>query len=451
MSKSASESKFLNAIFTYLVGGARVLFRSVERSVQYSGPRFMAVGGLAVVGFPLYYLVWNNWFPQPYENLPLRLFGSILFVPMMLVKYWPRRLLRFLAIYWYLSILFALPFFFTFIFFRNNGSVVWSMSLLVAVFLLTLFVDWLNLAVMFVLGSALAWLACYFMVDAFNFPSVYFENLPIYLFAAIAGSVVNFSTERVQQEKLGTMLAAASNIAHELRTPLLGINGAAIGLNRYLPALLESYRIARDRGLPVPTIRAAHFSNMSELIQRIEREVGYSNTIIDMLLVNSKHPSLPGETLNTCSMVECVGGAIARYPFSGTKDKQLIVWDDRFDFRFIGSDILMTHVLFNLLKNAFRAIAKARKGEIKIWLVNGEKGNELHFLDTGMGIPANVLPRIFQRFYSWSRDSNVEQGTGVGLAFCKTVIEGFGGQIHCNSVMDKYTEFVMVFPLEPRT
>ena len=74
-------------------------------------------------------------------------------------------------------------------------------------------------------------------------------------------------------------------------------------------------------------------------------------------------------------------------------------------------------------KNAFRAIARAHKGDIKIWLVRGDKFNELHFRDTGTGIPANVLPRIFQRFYSWSKDSNVEQGTGVGLAFCKTEIE----------------------------
>jgi signal transduction histidine kinase len=81
--------------------------------------------------------------------------------------------------------------------------------------------------------------------------------------------------------------------------------------------------------------------------------------------------------------------------------------------------------------------------------VRGDKFNELHFRDTGTGIPANVLPRIFQRFYSWSKDSNVEQGTGVGLAFCKTVIEACGGHIYCNSVVDQYTEFVMLFPPEP--
>ena len=437
------------SMLRYLASGAKILFRSVERSVQYSGPKFMAVGGLAVVGFPLYYLIWNNWFPQPYENFPLRLFGSILFVPLMLVKYWPLKLLRFLPIYWYVSILFALPFFFTFMFLRNGGSVVWSMSLLVAVFLLILLVDWLNLVVMFAFGTLLAWLACYFTVETFHVPHVYFETLPIFTFAILAGSVVNFTTERIQQEKLGAMLAAASNIAHELRTPLLGINSAAIGLNRYLPDLLASYRIARDQGLAVPTIRAAHYSNMSELVQRIEREVGYSNTIIDMLLVNSKQPSLPGETLSTYSMAKCVVAAIERYPFSGKKDRQRIIWDDHVDFRFVGSDILMIHVLFNLLKNALRSISKAHKGEIKIWLARGKKANELHFLDTGTGIPANVLPRVFQRFYSWSLDRDVEQGTGVGLAFCKTVIEGFGGHIYCNSTLGEYTEFIMSFPSEP--
>ena len=106
----------------------------------------------------------------------------------------------------------------------------------------------------------------------------------------------------------------------------------------------------------------------------------------------------------------------------------------------------MTHIYFNFLKNSLHAIARARKGEIEIWLVPGARYNEVHFKDTGSGISALVLPQIFTRFYSWSDSDEGEAGTGVGLAFCKSVVGNFGGSISCRSILGEFTEFVIKLP-----
>lgn len=427
------------------------LYGSIERSAQYSEPRFLAFGAIAVIGFPLYYIVWQTFFPQPYENLGLRILGSLLFLPLMFAKHWPERARRFLTVYWYLAILYALPFFFTFMLLKNGDSTVWLMSALVAVFLMILLLDWVNLTIQFVLGSGLAWLAYYLTSDAPQLSTLYLEYLPISFFTIVAGGVLNFSSEMVKQERLHAMLATASNIAHELRTPLLGIKSGAAGLQQYLPALLDAYHLARGHGLNLTPIRMAHLNSMRGVLERIEAEADYSNTIIDMLLMNARTAGFKRENFSSQSMAQCVETALRRYPFGSEKERSLVVWDNEADFYFRGSDLLMTHVLFNLLKNALYHIAKAGKGRIFIRLEPSPHGNRLVFRDTGSGIPSEVLPHIFTRFYSWSSGGDEGLGAGIGLAFCRTVMESFGGSIVCDSKPGEFTEFVMTFPVEHRS
>ncbi len=424
------------------------LYRSIESGIPQSGPKIAALGLVGVVGFPLYYFVWRDFFPQPYENLGLRMFGCALFVPLLLVSYWPQRLRPLLPIYWYAAIWFALPFFFTFMFLKNGGSHAWGMSVLAAVFLMTLLVDWRSLIVMSCLGVPAAWVAYCLTTHPVLSPAVYGVDLAVFAFAIGAGSIINLTTERVNREKLNAMLSAANNIAHELRTPLLGIRCTTTGLRKYLPALFDAYQLARQHGLPVQEIRPAHYASLVEGLERIEQETAHSNTMIDILLVNSRQSSVPTAEFASISMAGCVEVMLKRYPFASPRERERIVWDGAYDFRFVGSELLMVHVFFNLMKNALRSVAKARKGDVRIWLAREGGHNAVYFRDTGLGIPTQILPRIFQRFYSWSQDGGGEQGTGVGLAFCKLVVESFGGRISCRSVYGAFAEFVMIFPEE---
>lgn len=403
---------------------------------------------IAVVGFPLYYFVWHDFFPQPYENLTLRLIGSAIFIPFMFVKHWPQWARRYLSIYWYLATLYALPFFFTFMLLMNSASIVWLMSTLVAVFLMILLLSLYNLIIQFALGSGLAWLAYFLSTNQASVQIDYWKYLPIYLFTIAAGGLLNFSSKMVQQERLRAMLAVASNIAHELRTPLLGIKSGAAGLQQYLPTLLEAYQAASDHKLAVAPIRGAHLHSMYGVLERIESEADHSNTIIDMLLMNTRSDGHKPETLATCSISQCVQTAIKRYPFTSIKERQRVIWNNETDFQFRGIELLMVHVIFNLMKNALYYIAKTDKGKIHIQAKHTSQGNILTFRDTGTGIPPEVLPHIFTRFYSWPPNNVRNLGAGIGLAFCLNVMKAFGGSITCESQLGEYTEFTLTFPLE---
>lgn len=418
---------------------------AIERNMKYIEPRIHVISVIAVSCFPLYYVIWHFLFPQPYENFTLRLVGSIIFIPALFMKRWPEWLLKYKSFYWYAATLYTLPFFFIFMLLKNNGSDIWWSSTLVALFLMLLWLDWVNVIIQLSVGGIIAGLAYYLTTDApqLMFPSL--EHLPIFAFALVVGITTNVTSEILRLERLKAMLAITSNIAHEMRTPLLGIKSGAKGLRKHLPALVGGYEAARQAGLAVPDIRQAHLDAMVGVLTRIENEIDHSNVIIDMLLMNTRtRETYP--ISSDCSMMACVENALQRYPFTSEHERERVHWHRDIDFRFRGDELQMVHVLFNLMKNALFFIAKAGKGEIDIRLERGLHGNVLRFRDTGTGIPPEILPHVFTRFYSWSADGNNGEGTGVGLSFCSSVVEAFGATIKAESRLGEYTEFILTFP-----
>lgn len=418
------------------------LDQSMERSLSSSAHQLVAVGGMAFLGFPLFYWIWSVWFPQPYENLWLRLIGSLLGFGLMLTPYWPSSCKPYMPWYWFLTLLYALPFFFAHSFLMNQASVISAMALLCSIFLLVLLVDFVSLSILLVLGWGLAFL-CYYVTS----PHVYFgdEHIEMGLmvfFVVIAGSTVNYKTAMLQQQRLAGMAAAAGMIAHELRTPLLGIRSGAQAMATYSPMLFNAYNLAKEQGILTAPIRENRVRQLEGVSERIISEIDYANTIIDMLLIKAgRENTLQNCVLEPCSMAECLSEAIARYPFSSASARALVNWQG--DFQFMGSKLLMQHVLFNLLKNALYVIATEQRGEITIWTEQGKKYNYLYFQDTAKGMSPLQLSRLFDHFYT-----TTFMGTGIGLSFCKLVMKRFGGNIACKAEEGEraHTKFILSFP-----
>lgn len=416
------------------------LDNSMHRSLSNSSHQIVAVGALAFIGFPLFYLIWAFLFPQPYESLELRLIGSVLGLGLMLTPYWSDDWKKYLSWYWFFALLYTLPFFFIFLFLMNEANVVSSMSLLCSVFLLVLLVDLLSLSIVFILGFVLALCAYYVVSQQMYLGEEHLEMTLIILFTIVAGSTLNYKTAMLQQQKLAGMAAAAGMIAHELRTPLLGIKSGGLALIHHLPGLIHGYQVAKDHDLIQSPLRDRRIQQLQGVSDRIISEINYANLIIDMLLIKAGRENLLKNCLiETCSMADCLTEAITRYPFKSIKERTLIHYQG--DFQFRGAKLLMEHVLFNLIKNALYVIATAQKGEIRIWVETGDKFNYLYFKDTAIGMSKRQLNHLFNHFYT-----TTFMGTGIGLSFCKLVMNGFGGNITCESKEGDYTIFTLSFP-----
>ena len=120
-----------------------------------------------------------------------------------------------------------------------------------------------------------------------------------------------------------------------------------------------------------------------------------------------------------------------------------MVLDIKNDFNFFGSDTLLFYTLFNLLKNSLYYLNSYPQSTITITIFSTKKENILSFKDIGPGIEPDKLELLFQDFMT----SNKKEGTGLGLSFCRKVMESFGGSIKCSSVLKEYTEFTLNFPV----
>lgn len=246
-------------------------------------------------------------------------------------------------------------------------------------------------------------------------------------------------------EKSDTMKLMAASIAHELRTPLTAVHSAMSWVKVELPKIVHGYEAALKSGLDVEEIHPRRMKLLKDICPDIMAETESANNIINMLLVKLDQTTVNHDDLIPCSIGDCIREALNRYPFSSDVQRELIHWDESKDFSFMGVNVLMTHILFNLIKNALYFIEQARKGDIQVWIEEGKLENKLHFKDTGKGVSSEVAPSIFERFFS-----KTQHGAGIGLAFCKQAMHSFGGTIECYSKEGLYTEFVMRFPVMKR-
>ncbi len=241
--------------------------------------------------------------------------------------------------------------------------------------------------------------------------------------------------------QLDGMMLLSSSIAHELRTPLASIRAGVHGISALIPKLISTYRKAKEQNLEIEKIPEKMLDMAADTLNRIDQAAQQSNQVIDMILtsISANENNLKRDDL--CSIQKCVCSALAEYVFPPGK-AELVKVKGLNDFNFYGSEMLIKHIIFNLLRNALYFIQKAGKGEIYIWTSTENDYNILHCKDTGPGIAKEVLPKIFDRFFT----DGTHRGTGVGLSFCKIVMESLEGKIECNSIFGAYTEFVLFFP-----
>lgn len=388
--------------------------------------RLVILAWIAVVGMPLYYVVWAYWFPQPYENLGLRIFGVVLCLPALFVRRLVKK--KWLAAYFFIGLTYLLPFFFTFMFLMNDGSSIWSQSLLIALIILFHFDTTLAFLAYFT-GTALAYLV-FTIIHGGSLPLSLqaLEQWPIQLFAIVTVSLAKVGRKVLAQEKLAGMATALATVSHELRTPLRSINANARGLSRLLQ---ESAIPAAPSQIP-----------MEKALARIEFEVRHMNNVIDLFLLSASTGKENLQPKDILSMAATVEQMLQRYPFVNQDQRALVAVTVRADFRLLGQTELCSMVLINLLRNALTAIQRIGKGRIRIVIDGNRQRPRLLFIDTGCGIEPGRASHIFERFYTYPEYN----GTGIGLAFCKEVLEAWGAQIRLVSRPLAYTIFVLDFP-----
>ncbi|WP_405378621.1 ATP-binding protein [Phascolarctobacterium sp.] len=230
-------------------------------------------------------------------------------------------------------------------------------------------------------------------------------------------------TERTASEKLRREFSA--NVSHELKTPLQSVLG-------YSEIMLS--------GLVRP-------EDTKRFLQKIYDEAQNLLRLIDDVIKLSKLDELNHDMMEEFSLTKVAESAMRRLQDKAGKAKVLLQLEDTLqpESHVLGIASLMEEVFFNLLDNGIKY--NHAGGSVTLRLSETESKLCVNVVDTGMGIPTEELPHIFERFYRVDRSRHKAiDGTGLGLSIVKHGVLFHHGSIRVVSTMGKGTEFIIKFP-----
>jgi two-component system, OmpR family, phosphate regulon sensor histidine kinase PhoR len=217
-----------------------------------------------------------------------------------------------------------------------------------------------------------------------------------------------------------------ANVSHELRTPLTAIRG-------YAETLL-------DGALDDPDNRR----RFVEIIQ--SHAIRLNNIASDLLalseLESGRAPVVPGRL----SVLATLEAAMRTVESEAAMRKVHLGWGTVEDLQVMGNKIKLEQAFVNLLDNA----VKFNRAGGEVWVeASRMPGGKvaISIADSGIGIPSEDLPRIFERFYRVDKARSREVGgTGLGLSIVKHVIEQMQGTVSVESQLNKGSRFTVVLP-----
>jgi two-component system phosphate regulon sensor histidine kinase PhoR len=196
-----------------------------------------------------------------------------------------------------------------------------------------------------------------------------------------------------------------------------------------------------------------------EFVEKIENEVHYLSELVSELLELSRLES--GQTLMTIEPIEAerlIREVMARMlPLAQRHRVQLVTNIQQGKTLVAADSKQITRVLVNLIHNAIKFTPSGGKIVIGSDLLAEQQAQRFYVKDTGVGIRAEELPRIFERFYKTDRARSKAGfigpgggGTGLGLAIARHVVETHRGHITAQSSIGEGSTFAFTLPVTTR-
>lgn len=223
----------------------------------------------------------------------------------------------------------------------------------------------------------------------------------------------------VQSEKMAAIGQLAAGIAHELRNPLAIVMNALFDLRGTLPTPVDA---AVDEDLSIA-----------------EEEIGRAQAIIRNLLEFSRESGAEVERIDVNDLLSKTVRLLRKY----VEQSGVSLRTDLGDIPpCVANANAIRQVLLNLVTNAVQAMPDG--GELRLRTLRTDSDRiRIEVEDTGIGIPADRLPNIFDPFYTTKAPG---QGTGLGLSVVHTVVQRYGGSIAVDSEPNVGTVFRIDLP-----
>jgi heavy metal sensor kinase len=238
------------------------------------------------------------------------------------------------------------------------------------------------------------------------------------------GRTLNGMIARLQQS-FEEIRRFTGDAAHELRTPLAVMRNAAEVALR-LPRDSEQYRTV-----------------LEEMLEEVERLTRLSEELLFLCREDARLVPMTRESVRLDELVQEVADHLR---VVAVEKRQTIAVDFPGPCTVLGNAELLRRLLFNLLDNAIKYTKDG--GSISVQGAFLSDKVRVVVADNGIGIAAEHIPHIFDRFYRVdpARGREATEGIGLGLAICRSIVESHGGCIEVESDVGRGTQVTFTLP-----
>lgn len=227
----------------------------------------------------------------------------------------------------------------------------------------------------------------------------------------------------IHQEKFASLGEMAARVAHEVGNPLSIIVG-------YAKMLLKKCDHEEDR----------------KLLQRVSEAALRINDLTRRLLMYSRPSPREEQDVDINHIIDD-SLAMMEHQFKEEKNYKTVKRLSPRIRLITGSTERLQQVFVNLFLNAFQAMPEGGTLTVSTETTTDGRHVQVKIRDTGQGISAEDLPRIFDPFFS---TKSREEGTGLGLSITHRIITDHQGSIKAESVKDRGTTFTILLPCAPQ-
>ena len=218
--------------------------------------------------------------------------------------------------------------------------------------------------------------------------------------------------EIIKSERLSSIGELSSRLAHDLRNPLSVIKNSIYVLEHHIEDVKDE-------------MLKKYFGVLKEETERINHQI---NEVLGFI----KTRDLQITSINSSELVEkCIPEMIPKNIEISHSEKTIKINGDK---------ELLLIVLRNLIQNAIQAIG-TKNGKISIDFSEDKDWSIVKIIDDGPGIPEKIMNDIFEPLYTTK-----QEGTGLGLVTCKTVVEQHGGVIEVTNNPENGVTFTVKIP-----
>jgi signal transduction histidine kinase len=242
-------------------------------------------------------------------------------------------------------------------------------------------------------------------------------------FNRLTDSVGRFQREAAQKERLSSLGRFSTIIAHEIRNPLMIIKAAVRTLRRGGSNLEDVNQAAEDIGEEVDRL-----NRIVTQVLDFARPIRFELTDVDagVLGASAAAAAVAGEAYPVVRVVA---------------ERDIAMTTDRERLRAVLVN-LVTNARHAVLERKTEPVADSTAADIEVRVAESGADSVLfEVADSGVGIAPDVLPRVFDPYFSTRRD-----GSGIGLAIAKNVVEGLGGTVAIRSTVGAGTTVRIELP-----